>query len=233
MKVEDIYVQYHIMPSLRTHQYRVAGVAQSLCDALHIVDDNIIAACLLHDMGNILKFKLDLFPDFLEPEGLDYWKKVKADYHRTYGDDEHSATMIIAKEVLGAFHGSEKTAADMQKNYQKMIKPSRVIELIDAIGFSNAQYNFESSDIGRKIAAYSDMRVEPYGVTSLNHRLKDGHKRFKLQKPEVSNDVFFNEMSEFLKKIEHQLFSALAIKPADITEQKVQSYIKALREFNF
>lgn len=230
MKVEDIYIQYHIMPSLRMHQYRVAGVAKALCNALNVNDDNIITACLLHDMGNILKFKLDLFPDFLEPEGLDYWKKVKADYHRKYGDDEHIATLAIAKEVFSAFPESSAEALDTVINPER-VNEYRVLELIDAIGFSNAQYNFESFDISRKIAAYSDMRVEPYGVTTLHHRLEDGHKRFKLHKPGVSNDVFFNEMAEFLKKIEQQLFSPISLNPSDITEQTVQQYIPALRTF--
>ena len=57
MNIQEIYTKYKIMPSLQLHQYRVAGVAMYLCERvkMKIDTDNIIAACLLHDMGNIIK----------------------------------------------------------------------------------------------------------------------------------------------------------------------------------
>ncbi len=212
------------MPSLQMHQYRVAGVAEILCKKLNIGNDtqNIIAACLLHDMGNILKFKLDLYPEFLLPEGADYWAKIKADYHQKYGNDEHKATIEIAQEILCGESGLKN----------KELRKAWVLELIDAIGFSNAECNFESNDISRKIVAYADMRVEPYGVTSLTHRLADGHKRFKLHKPEVKNELFFSQMSQYLKKIEQQLFAKLDMQPEDITEELVQQQISSLQQFD-
>lgn len=218
------------MPSLQLHQYRVAAVSKALCIRHKVEEDtkNIIVACLLHDMGNIIKFKLELFPDFLEPEGLDYWQKVKQDFHTRYGNDEHEATIMITKEIFDSEYPGYEIPGQA---WNDRLKPERVIELIDAIGFSNAKYNFECNDIARKIAAYSDMRVEPYGVTSLEHRLEDGHKRFKLHKPHVETEDFFNEMAKYLKKIEQQLFSSIGIGPSDITENSVQVYIPSLRSF--
>lgn len=223
MSIKEIYTTYNIMPSLQTHQFRVAGVAKTLCIEHRVGPDsvNIITACLLHDMGNIIKFKLDLFPDFLEPEGLNYWRDIKQKYHEKYGDDEHVGTLEIVKEIFD----------DGLRLTNQALKKGRVLELIDAIGFSNAQYNYECNDIARKIAAYADMRVEPYGVTTLSHRLEDGHKRFKLHKPGVSNDIFFNEMAEFLEKIEQYLFSDLSISPSDITEEAIQPHITELKHF--
>jgi len=62
------------MPSLQLHMFRVAGVASVICENFKqpelINQDDIVSACLLHDMGNIIKFNLSLFPQFLEPEGL-------------------------------------------------------------------------------------------------------------------------------------------------------------------
>ena len=227
MTIQKLYSLYKIMPSLQMHQYRVAAVGKTLCELYEIGDDatNIIAACLFHDMGNIIKFKLELFPDFLEPEGFDYWLKVKKEYHQQYGDDEHEATLKIVKQLFD----DELRSSSRRKN--KELRKERVIELIDAIGFSNAQYNYECDDIGRKIAAYADMRVEPYGVTTLAHRLEDGHKRFKLHKPFVSNEVFFNDMAQFLEKIEQQLFKSIEIKPSDITEESMKKYIPTLKAF--
>jgi len=201
------------MPNLQEHQLRVAGasfiIGKSMSDQ-NVDTENIVVACLLHDMGNIIKFKLDLFPEFVKPEGLDYWKKIQQEYFETYGDDEHDATMNISKEIL--------------KNY---VFPNndtnRIIELIEAIGFSNAKENYKTTDFGKKIAAYADMRVKPYGVTSLKDRLEDGRKRFsKMQKYE--HEVFEN-MSQYLNKIEDQIFAKSTIFPADITEEAVQEII--------
>lgn len=212
MNIQDIYTQYRLMPSLQLHQRRVAGIAQVICENIDVQVDtkNIILACLLHDMGNIIKFKLDLFPEFLEPEGLDYWKKVKQDFHEKYGDDEHVATMSIVKGTVPLWRDSP------YKNAQK-----RVLELIEAIGFSNAKLNYESSDFGCKIATYADMRVKPYGVASMKERLADGQKRFKIHKPGKYEKRFFEEMAGYLEKIEDQIFSHMSLKPEDITEEMV------------
>ncbi|MDA1316977.1 MAG: HD domain-containing protein [bacterium] len=205
------------MPSLQLHQLRVAGVAQIICENIDVQVDSspIIMACLLHDMGNIIKFKLDLFPEFLEPEGLDYWKKVKKDFHSTYGDDEHVATMSIVK-------GSVPLWRD------RPYKKQRVLELIEAIGFSNAKLNYESTDFGNKIAAYADTRVKPHGVTSMKERLADGRARFKLNTSVRQEDEgFFEEMAGYLKKIEDQIFSHMPFKPSEITEKAVQEVIRS------
>ena len=50
-------------------------------------------------MGNIIKSDLTVFPEFREPEGLDYWQNVKDDYVKKYGTDHHAANAIIAREI--------------------------------------------------------------------------------------------------------------------------------------
>ncbi len=201
------------MPSLQLHMFRVGGVASVICDSISVpVDRNsVISVCLLHDMGNIIKFDLDLFPEFLEPEGRDYWKKVQDEYFEKYGRDEHTATIEIAKEI-GA--------------------NDRILELLNSVGFSNADENFQSEDFNKKIAAYSDMRAEPHGIVSLEDRLDDGHKRFKIHKPGFSDENFFQEMGEYLRKIEKQIFENTSIKPSDITDEKVKNYVESLKDFN-
>ena len=220
MNIQEIYTKYKIMPSLQLHQYRVAGVAMYLCERvkMKIDTDNIIAACLLHDMGNIIKFKLELFPDFLQPEGYEYWDKIQTEFKEEYGSDEHVATMAISQEIFDAQNTPPHS--------------SRVLELIEAIGFSNARENFEMNDFGRKIAAYADMRVEPHGVTNLEHRLLDGNKRFVIHKPGLNDEGFFKEMGSYLSKIEEQLFEDLEVTPDDITEKAVSSYFDTLKHID-
>jgi 5'-deoxynucleotidase YfbR-like HD superfamily hydrolase len=64
----ELYDTYKIMPQLAAHQLRVAAVAYAITQAIFepIHDEELISACLLHDMGNILKFDLSVFPEFSE-----------------------------------------------------------------------------------------------------------------------------------------------------------------------
>src|SRR3954452_25294278 len=97
-KVSEIYSEYKIMPALQQHQLRVAAVAAMICDSLPGTDkETVVIACLFHDMGNIIKSDLSYFPEFVQPEGLEYWEKVKQEYIQKYGSDENAATKEIAK----------------------------------------------------------------------------------------------------------------------------------------
>ena len=67
MNIFNIYAKYKIPPQLQTHQLRVAAVAKTICEHLwpKLSDmRTIISTCLVHDMGNIIKFDLDKFPKF-------------------------------------------------------------------------------------------------------------------------------------------------------------------------
>ena len=201
------------MPALQMHMFRVAGVASVICAYINIPVDrhSIISAALLHDMGNIIKFKMDIFPEFLQPEGQEYWQRVQKEYFNTYGHDEHVATIAIAKE-LGV---NEKT-----------------MDLLNRIGFSKANLTYESPDFNLKIAAYSDMRVEPYGVVSLEKRVNDGRERNRERITSFADDSTFEKMVEYLRKIENQIFEKISVKPEEITEEKVQTHIQELKQFD-
>ncbi len=212
MTIAQIYDHYRIMPNLQTHMYRVAGVGDCLCDHMQVkVDrDAVVAACLLHDMGNIIKFDLAVFPEFCEPEGLAYWQDVKDDFHAKYGWDEHVATQLIVKEIGVS---------------------ARVYELINAIGFLEAKENFETQDLAKKICSYADMRVAPHGVVSLEARLADLEQRYGGKYPSVEDQEKRRTFRDYMQKIEKQIFAECDIRPEEITEESVQPLITTLRNF--
>lgn len=219
MTIEEIYSEFRIMPNLQTHQLRVAGVAQMICESMTGVKvdlSSVVSACLLHDMGNIIKFRLDRFPEFLEPAGESYWAQVQKDYISKYGKDEHIATMEISKNIL----------TSQLKNIENE-QFGKIISILGAIGFSKTKLNYKSDNYNYKIAAYSDMRVCPIGVTSMENRLGEGRKRFNALKKHGPDD--YNENVEYLKKIETQIFDKCRIRPEDITEDAVQNIIPRLR----
>src|ERR1700730_14187670 len=137
------------MPNLQQHQLRVAAVAELICDALEFPIDTttVIQACLVHDMGNIIKAKFSHFPQFLEPEGEEYWQKVKDNFIKKYGDDSSEASVKIARD-LGLNND--------------------VIDLLNSFGYLEIKEIAEDNIPERKICCYSDIRVGPEGVISVD-----------------------------------------------------------------
>ena len=215
----EIYKEYDIMPSLAEHQLSVAGVAMQICENIKDVKidkDEIIKTCLLHDMGNIIKFNLTYFPEFLEPQGLEYWIKIQSKYIDKYGADEHRATIAIGKEL-------------------KM--NDSIIELLDSVGFTQSIKNEDDEDFDKKIVSYADARVYPKGVCLLEERFENLRERYvkegsSLKKIENNSKHFQKEsFEEAMREIEKQIFSKCNINPEDITNESVVSYIEKLKQF--
>jgi hypothetical protein len=213
MKILEIYRDFEISEKLQEHQLRVAAVSSIICDNFteKVDKKNIVTADLLHDMGNILKFNFEVFSDeFFEPQGRKYWKKVKREFHKKYGGDEHVATLMIAREV-----GVNE----------------KVLGLIGQVGFSQGKETLKSSRFERKVAAYSDHRVTPFGVTSMRERLLEGRKRYAENKSAVFDARYFDEMVKYWEKVEKQIFKKCRILPDDITNESVAPVVEELRDF--
>lgn len=208
----EIYDEYGIMPQLVEHQLRVAAVARAIVDVfpgpLHV--DELISACLLHDMGNILKFDLAYFPEFLQPQGLAYWEGVKERWRSKYGSDEHAATLAIAREI---------GVSDLTLDY------------IDAVGFSNAVANEKSNVFEKKIAPYADMRVAPYGITTLAERMEDANRRYAAHFNDAGSESKIVMSREALRQMERQIFTRVNLAPEDITAASCEKYIPALKRY--
>ncbi len=162
-------------------------------------------------MGNIIKFDLDRFPEFLEPQGKKYWRKVMDEYIERYGNEEQLATMSIAQE-LGVSRG--------------------VLNLIDAIGFGRTEAIAKSKSYNGKVCAYSDMRVAPHGVVSLDDRIKDLHERYADRYPSKSDRDFRQKCESQARIIESQIFRHTQLQATDITDRAVSGTINRLRNFN-
>lgn len=213
MKIVDIYKKYEISQILQLHQLKVAAVASLICDNFAQVQDKntIITACLIHDMGNVLKFNFEYFSDeFFEPEGKIYWKQVKEKFRQKYGDDEHKASIQIAKELSVS---------------------NRVIEIISRMEFDMLAEIANETDFEIKICKYSDLRVSPLGVTSLKDRLSEGKKRYVEQPTSKYLLADFERLASYAQKVEQQIFEKCRIKPEDINDDSVSPPIEDLKNF--
>ena len=210
-KITDIYTQYKIMPNLQMHQFRVAAVAFQICDSLDIKieKEDILKTCLLHDMGNIIKFNLNYFPEWNNPEGIEYWQKIKDDYITKYGNDEHHATIKIAKEIgIDSF----------------------VLDLIDSVDPSLIEINRKDLNFNKKICIYADNRVTPHGIVSIKERNIEAKKRYE-NHPHAFDENGHIHFIENIKEIEKQIFSHSKIKPEDITDESTIFYLENLKNF--
>ena len=213
-KILEIYEEYKIMPFLREHMFRVAAVASMVCDSfdMSVDKESILTACLLHDMGNIIKADLNIFPEASEPEGIEYWQNVQNEYIKKYGKNEHEATSQIMKEVG---------------------LPESIIVLAKQTYFSFFCKHRDNNDFNIKIISYADSRVDPHGIVSYEERMDEGKKRYKNRKSTFGavREDERKKLVECGSDTEKQIFSHCKIRPEDINNQTAAALISSLRNF--
>ncbi len=213
--ISEIYDEYNIIPNLREHMLRVAGVAAWVCDhtseevqkQLH--RDEIISACLLHDMGNIIKFDFEKTKKFYPEIDIPYWEIVKKDFIARYGTNEHQVHVRIAKD-LGVSPFTQ--------------------ECIDGVGFDRVFFVLDSKDFSKYICAYADLRVVPQGVVSVVERISDGIVRYGMpedQDKREEREKFHQGVFLLEKEIEKQLIGSIAA----ITDASVAPYCEKFLDF--
>ncbi|MBU0576789.1 HD domain-containing protein [Patescibacteria group bacterium] len=213
MKISDLYQDYNILPELQLHMRRVAGVAAQICDGFTGPPVNkslIISACLLHDMGNIIKFDLTKYTQYLKPKGLVYWQNIQNRYLKKYGSNEHLATLMILDELA--------------------VSP-QVHEYVAAINLTYARENYLNSDFGKKICEYADNRVSPQGVTSQKTRLYDLAARYRTNHHDDLEYEPWEKLYQYCQQIEQQIFVHCDISPDEITNESVSDTIDSLKNF--
>jgi len=213
MNILGIYKNYQIMPILQQHHLRTASVAKLISDnaTIDVNCENIVKACLLHDMGNIVKFDLTYIPDAVEPEGLKYWQNVKEEFINKYGPDEHTATKKIIREITN---------------------DNEIHKLVESIGFSRSCNNLKINDYAKKICCYSDHRVTPFGISSLEERMQEGRKRFKRNKGDTCGKDHFEKYVDCMRELEKQIFKKCKIKAEDINDKTIKRVIVIVKEYD-
>lgn len=193
------------MPILQEHMVRVAYVGKVLGEhTTEDVDvDNIVKSCLLHDMGNIIKFNLHVLEGAIDEKGFEYWKNVKSEFISKYGEEEFSATKQICTE-LGA--------------------SENIINLVDAFGTRNVNNIIESGDLNKMIVNYADHRVAPHAIVSLKDRILDQHERFykSFSTEEAKTKIDARKPTDDAKfELERLIFARSRLEPTDILDVDV------------
>jgi hypothetical protein len=145
MKIKEVYEQFGIPLNLREHMLKVTNIARLIADGWkeEIDKNQLVRASLVHDLANIVKFKLDPGSDLIE--------KQKETIEK-FGADDHVATEKMLRDL-----GLEEA----------------LIKIVQMKSFGNAIEVAQSDNWILKILFYSDMRVVPSGVVDLETRLND------------------------------------------------------------
>lgn len=212
MNLKNLYLKYQIPPNLQQHMMSVAGIAKIISDNWNTNDldkKTLLNACLIHDMGNLLKFDLVNKVNFLgeEAKNVEHWRMVKEEMVKKYGPDEHNATASICKE-LGL---SEKP-----------------LWIVENWGFGNFKKVLESDNWEYKIGVYCDHRIGPFGIVSLIDRFAEQRKRYEQQKHD-SADILahISDKSEMLAncafEVEKQLQTKTQKNLSEITDHEIKA----------
>lgn len=215
MKVVEIYRKYEIPAGLQIHMLRVGAIAKIvLSNTTEELDEkSVMQACLLHDLGNIVKFTLDGKGIHVE-EDLDYLKKVQAKFIKKYGVDDHEATMKILEEVGVT---------------------EKVKELVGKLGFGSdvLRQIAEEKQLEPKIVLYGDARVSPYGVLSVKERMADLERRYvgveRIHK--LSREVF-EATKEPVLEVARQIETIAGKDVIRLTNADLERYFEELLEYD-
>ncbi|MFP4118750.1 MAG: HD domain-containing protein [Candidatus Woesearchaeota archaeon] len=207
-KIDDIYDRFSIPSFLAHHMRTVAAIGRFVCDNLQetLDTDCVVAALLLHDLGNVVKFDLDspLTDKLCSSAEKNQLKRLQTEFRERYGASADEATMSM---VAG------------------LDVPQKVTWLLENANWLNIETVRDSASFELKVCAYADYRVSPTGIVSLEERLSDLRRRYQdyphtdtLPEDEVrKRDAAYYD-------IEKQLFSRADITPEDITEETIPGF---------
>lgn len=206
MNIIEIYNQYYLPENLQMHMLRVAACTNLILDnwtGKPIDRKAITRVSLLHDMGNMVK---------IPEEGQDReFIVIRRKYFKEYGTNDHEINMLIGKN-LGL--------------------TNKELEILDGKRSRKNEQTAKSDNYEIKICAYCDQRVAPDGVVSLKERLEDAKIRYKDKPLSVwSNEEKANQLIKLALEIEKQVMRYCKLKPEDINNQSIQTYIDRLKEY--
>ncbi|MEK6857968.1 MAG: HD domain-containing protein [Nanoarchaeota archaeon] len=206
--INQLYDYFRVPPNLRLHMFRVASVSKIICENWNgpkLNQDDVVAVCLMHDLGNIVKYDFDHSINLMgeEAKRVEYWKKVKEEVVAKYGKGEYEATFNMAEEL-----GINDRLKFLLTNY-KFIKNSGIVN---------------SDDFDLKISNYGDYRVGPFGILTIQQRLSDFKERYSkkglyCERPDMIAAI------QNMFTLEKQIFDNTSIKPEDINDGSVKKYL--------
>lgn len=200
--IRRLYDRLYIPDNLRTHMFRVASVVELIHD--HWKGEPVdfrstVAAALLHDLGNIVRFNLDSETSRrLMGDSVQYWKGKQKEAIARYGSEEHAATLKMMDES-----GIDGKVRSIVREY-------------NAIGLSK-----EAGKLEAKVCEYADARVGAYGVVSVAERFSRLRERRRDSILEI-----MDQLEDAAISMEREVLSNTDLSPEGITDASIAIYLE-------
>lgn len=209
MQIKQLYEKYQIMPQLEKHQLRVGAIGKIIAENwIEPCDVQLVTkVCLLHDMGNIVKFDLTShnIEKFGEITEVELWREIQKVYINKYGKDANDATTKILNEARLGEYG--KYVVEETKLY-----------------FAEAKDEMLSkASLPAIILMYADCRVVPKGLVSYRERIDDLQERYG----GIGTPTWYDWTFWF----ENWMQSKVKIDLNSITEESVEPLFDELRNY--
>lgn len=215
MRIQEIYDHFYVPYGVQRHMIMVASVAKTIIDSRcwSNIDWRIVLKwALLHNIGQIAKMDFYWPHHHFYKDNMEYWSKKKVEMMNQYWSKIEDMTHSMLSELW---------------------IDNSILSLIENVGIktylnnNNAQTNLS---IERSIIRYSDMRVCPTGIVSLEERLLDWQKRYSHEKR--SKEENFATIIKNAKSEEELLFSWSVIQPENITDESTKLIQDFLRTYD-
>lgn len=195
------------------HMLRVAAFGTIVTDKfdpnITIDRESLLKAMLIHDMGNILKFDMNVTRSLgINEEQIRIIEIIQSEFRQKYGSDEHTATYAIAHEI-GV--------------------PPKAHHILTNMGSSKIKHMISTDDWEVKIATYADNRIDPRGVTTLMKRWQDVLDRYKGTAHKLGDAVEVEERKNHSFELERQIQSKCNLDLQNINDSTIAPYIERVR----
>lgn len=179
----------------------VALVAEAIC--LHwqgdrIDRDLVIKVALLHDLGNLIKFRRPFLGELEQDE--QFWSQRQDEMRAKYGENVHAATMELAGQL---------------------VQDKSLMRELNRTGLAGSLEKFATNEA--KIIQLADMCVAPQGIVGPEARIADLLERY--QERVLMVDVQRQkENAKLVEKLLDQPLSEIlnSISPQDV--RKLQQF---------
>ena len=217
--IVELYNHYQIPENLKQHLLTVAAIGLTIIqnwDTTATLDNELILITLLtHDLGNLAKFDLDspLSQRYLDEQGLDYWKRRQQQFRKKYGHDAHQANLKIVQEL-----GLPRAVTEILKR-QSFVNLPNLLQSVKP-------HTWET-----KICLYSDLRVTPSGLASIESRINDLQKRYGYRDIKWQNAETVKKWHQQSAVLESQINQKTTISLPDLSMKKIAPLITELTRY--
>ena len=212
--IQEIYKKYSIPLNLQEHMLRASAVSKIITDnwrGSEINQKRIITVMLLHDMGNVVKIKVDNSKDLLiNNKDSSFWKNLQRKYIKKYGTDDHIITYNILSEL------------GLNKEYLWLV--------INKI-FINNEMIAASKNFELKICAYSDQVSGPTGILLLQERFDELRERYGNNPLASINHPRIEYLISSAFKIENQIDNKTSVELKKITNKQLNKEFEELKDY--